>query len=260
MLIPYVGITDFMNFQQVQAMLRIFKVHQRPDSKRKLHVGVMMSYKTLHGIPSSWDKAFPSKETIADIFSSAETYNCLHIADYDSMPHLGRKTLAPALQYAGDLVHAVQLDMIWPHPSQILLGIHTSRKNPEVILQVGRKALTAVKDDPLLLVEKLREYEGGVIQRVLLDKSGGEGRAMEADVLLPFVRAIRENLPELDIVVAGGLGPYTMHLAEPIIREFPDVSIDAQGRLRPSRNALDPVDWHMAGGYLATALELLEWR
>lgn len=257
MLFPYIGITDFMNLRQVLAMLDVFKKNLPEGSKRKLHVGVMMSYKTLHSIASRWQNAFPPKESIADIFMSAETYNCLHIADYDGMPGLGRETLVPALYYAGELVHAVQLDMVWPDPSEIALGVHSSRKNVEVILQVGRKALAVVKNDPQLLVEKLRSYDG-VVNRVLLDKSGGEGRGMDAKGLLLFARAIKEHFPGLGLVVAGGLGPTTMHLVEPLIKEFPDVSIDAQGRLRPSGNALDPVDWNMAGGYLVRALELLK--
>ena len=60
------------------------------------------------------------------------------------------------------------------------------------------------------------------------------------------------------IVAAGGLGPETMHLVDPIVKEFPDVSIDAQGRLRPSESALDPVDWNTAGAYIIKALELLK--
>ena len=71
-------------------------------------------------------------------------------------------------------------------------------------------------------------------------------------------RAIKENIPEFGIVVAGGLGPRTLHLIEPIIEEFPDISIDAQGQLRPSHNALDPIDWDMAGEYLTKSLQMLK--
>lgn len=218
-----------------------------------------MSYKTLHGIPTKWEKAFPPKKAIADIFSSDEVYNCLHLVDYAGMPFLGRKTLAPALEYAGEHVTAVQLDMIWPHPSQILLGVHTSRKDPEVILQLGRKALDAIKNDPKLLIEKLHDYDGGVIHRVLLDKSGGEGRGMDAEKLLPFAHAIKRHLPELGLVVAGGLGPEDkdIGLVKPFIKEFPDVSIDAQNKLKPHGDPLEPTDWGLAGRYLFKALQLL---
>jgi len=247
MLIPYIGITDFTSYWQVKAMNKIFKEHLPRDSKRRLHVGVMMSRKTLHGIPSKWRDAFPSNAVIAGIFSSGEVYNCLHYADYETEGFclgLG-ESLKRAILYGGQHINALQLDMVWPHPSQILLGVHASRKNIEVVLQLGSKALDEVHNDPQQLVKKLRGYEA-VIHRVLLDKSMGKGLGMDASALLPFARAIREHFPTLGLVAAGGLGPETVHLVEPLVKEFPDVSIDAQGRLRPSGNALDPVDWKMA--------------
>ncbi len=256
MLVPYIGITDFMNSEQVQAMLRVFERHRRSGSQRKLHVGVMMSHKTLHDIPSRWQNAFPPKWMIGDIFYSNRTYNCLHYADYDDNPGL-QNSIPSALMYGGVGTNALQLDMVWPNPDKIANGVYAwGDRKIEVILQVGRKALDVVQNDPKLFVDKLREYDG-VIHRILLDKSGGQGRGMDAVGLLPFARAIRDNFPELGLVVAGGLGPETMHLVEPIVKEFPDVSIDAQGRLRPSGNALDPIDWDLAEVYLAKALQLL---
>lgn len=251
---PYIGITDFTDFGQVQEMSRVFAAHRPQRSSRILHVGVMMSFKTLHGISSKWQNAFPPKERIADIFSSDEVYNCLHYADYDNNPELW-KSLATAIFYSGIGIHAIQLDMIWPDPGEIANGVHASRRQIEVILQIGKNALEEVGNDPLRVVERLGDYEG-VIHRVLLDKSMGKGLGMDADGLVPFARAIRESFPILGIGAAGGLGPETIELVQPLVTVFPDLSIDAQGRLRPSGNALDPIDWRMAGKYLVKAQQL----
>jgi hypothetical protein len=86
----------------------------------------------------------------------------------------------------------------------------------------------------------------------------GQGRRLEATGLLPLARAIKAAFPDLAIAVAGGLRPESVMLAEPIYREFPQISIDAQSKLRPSGNALDPIDWDMAEAYLIEALKLLE--
>jgi hypothetical protein len=145
--------------------------------------------------------------------------------------------------------------MIWPDPDQIANGVRASRKQIEVILQIGKNALEEVGNNYQFLVEKLGGYEG-VIHRVLLDKSMGKGLGMDAEGLIPFARAIRESFPALGIGAAGGLGPETIQLVEPLAAVFSDLSIDAQGRLRPSRNALDPIDWNMAGNYLVKALQL----
>ena len=147
--------------------------------------------------------------------------------------------------------------MIWPDPDQIANGVRASRKQIEVILQIGKNALEEVGNDPQAVIEKLGNYEG-VIHRVLLDKSMGKGLGMDADGLIPFARAIRESVPTLGIGAAGGLGPETIQLVEPLVPVITDLSIDAQGRLRPSGNALDPIDWNMAGNYLVRALQLLD--
>ncbi len=258
MLQPYIGITDFTNFGQVQKMLDIFKSHIPLGSNRKLHVGLMMSYKTLHGLPSKWSTVFPPKETIADIFSSDEAYNCLHYADYDNDPALW-ESLSRAISYCGTGIHALQLDMTWPDPNQIANGMHTSRKQIEIILQIGRNALAEANDDPQAVVERLKEYDG-VIHRVLLDKSIGRGIGMDAHLLLPFARAIKESLPSIGLGAAGGLGPGTVDRIKPLLDEIPDISWDAQGRLRPSGNAIDPIDWNYAGGYLMESLRLTAGR
>lgn len=254
-MVPYIGIVDFATFEQVQNMLEVFNAHLPSGSNRKLHVGLMMSYKTLNDIPSKWLSVFPSKETIADIFSSDETYNCLHYADYDNDPELW-KSLSRAISYGGTGIHALQLDMVWPDPGQIANGVHASRKQIEVILQVGKNALAEVNDNPKVLVKRLGDYEG-IIHRVLLDKSMGRGIGMDANILLPFARAIKESLPSIGLGAAGGLGPKTVDRIRPLLAEFPDISFDAQGRLRPSGNALDPIDWNYAGDYLMESLELI---
>ena len=253
---PYIGITDFTNFAQVEAMLKVFKKHRAPWSERKLHVGIMMSRKTLLGLPTKYEKAFPPKEEISNIFGSDETYNCLHYADYEKDPELSMN-LCRAISYGGIGIDALQLDMIWPDPGQVANGVHASRKQIEVILQIGRNAIEEAGDNPEEVVRRLEDYDG-VIHRVLLDKSMGKGLGMDAEGLRPFARAIKEKFPNLGLGVAGGLGPETMDLVQPLIEEFPDISIDAQGRLRPSGSALDPIDWGMAGEYFVKALSLLD--
>lgn len=253
--IPYIGITDFVNFDQVQLMLKVFNKNLRSEQRRRLHVGVMMSYKTLNGLETKWSVAFPPKEKIADIFSSKETMNCLHYADYDEIDVA--ENITRAIGFGGSGINALQLDMVWPNPKHVSDAIKNSRKELEIILQVGKNAIEQANNDPKEIVERIKDYDG-VISHVLLDKSMGRGLGMDALGLIPFVNAIKKEFPDLGIVVAGGLGPDTLNLVEPLIKEFPDVSIDAQGKLRPSGNALDPINWDMAGMYLSKALQLLK--
>jgi len=258
-LVPYIGICDFTNFGQVQEMLEVFQANLPDGMNRKLMVGVMMSHKTLHDIPSKWADIFPKKRDVASIFDSEATLNCLHFVVNEEDSHELWRDMAIALNpHCGLYIHAIQLDRaIWPDPGQIANGVHTARYDDliEVILQINGSALDEVGNQPSELVEKLRDYET-VIQRVLLDKSMGRGLPLNPEELAPYIRAIMQDLPWLKVSIAGGLGPDTLDAIKPLVAEFPDLSIDAQSKLRPSGNAMDPIDWEMAKTYLVKALEI----
>lgn len=255
MFVPYIGITDFMSINQVERMLAVFNANLPLGQNRRLHVGVMMSQKTLNGLDTKWSKAFPPNEAIAKIFGESATFNCLHYADYESVDVAGN--LAKAIAWGGPGMNALQLDMIWPSPSDIVSAFDQAGKKPQVILQVGKIAMIECLESPEAVAERLVTYKG-VIDCVLLDKSMGSGLGMESAVLRQYVLAVKDVMPDLSIAVAGGLGPDSMDLVRPLVEEFPDISIDAQGRLRPSRSALDPIDWALAERYLINALNL--WK
>lgn len=252
---PYIGITDFMTADQVKKMLGAFNSHKRAGSQRQLHVGVMMSHKTLHNKETRFVSAFPRKEDICKIFFTNQTMNCLHYVDYVGEPSFV-EDLSSAISYGGSNLHAVQLDMVWPDP-RMLLKVLFSIKRPEIILQIGQKAFEQVHDDPVQVVAQLTKYEG-LVQRVLLDRSMGMGKILSPGNLIPFIIAIKKALPQIGIAVAGGLGPSMLDVIIPLVERYPDISIDAQGRLRPSGSNLEPVNWDMARSYLWKALDIFE--
>ena len=255
---PYFGITDFTSIEEVRAMEVVMRAY-RPTPDHMLHVGVMMSRKSLHGEPTRWAAAWLKNEAIKDVLSDDRVYNCLHYADFaeEQDAHLAL-SLAKAMSYGGPKLHGLQLDMVWPYPPDVIRAKAIARKvidiSPEIILQLGGKALDRMHNDPVMVTGMLAEYGEG-IDRVLLDRSGGMGVPLDASALLPFCEEIMLRLPRLGITVAGGLSAETMHLMGPIWKEFPNISIDAQGALRPSRNAMDPIDWGLAEAYLRAACE-----
>lgn len=254
--VPYIGITDFTSPDQVHRVLRV-PTDRVLDTKMDhiLGVGVMMSHKTLRGLPTKWAAAFPPKESVADIFiDDWGVFNVLHYADYEDVTT--PDDLREVIALGGPNLDAIQLDMIWPRVDLIRAGFG-SHNRPKIILQVGAKAMDAKDCDPGRIVQSLWEYHlANCLDYVLLDRSMGKGMGMNANLLLTLYRAIREvfSQKQLQVVVAGGLGPTTMSLLQPF-REARvwDISIDAQGKLRPSGNALDPVDWTMAEEYYAQA-------
>jgi len=254
-LYPYIGVTDVISRKQAERLLKVFKAHLPNGSNCKFHVGVMTSYKVMNGLPTKYAKAFPKTHDIADIFCSDETYNCLHYVDYDGQPDFAT-ALSKVIELGGTGVHAIQLDMIWPNPAEIMEGVHRSRKHVEIILQIGEKAFIEIEDDPDELAERLDDYKN-VIHRVLLDKSMGKGKGMDAEWLLPFAHAIKKRFPEMGIGAAGGLGPETMHLADPLVEDFRELSIDAEVQLKKIKDTLEPLDMDLAEQYLIKAIKLL---
>lgn len=47
-----------------------------------------------------------------------------------------------------------------------------------------------------------------------------------------YLAAITEKFPDLGIGAAGGLSPTTLHLVGPLLKKFPKLSIDVEGRVR----------------------------
>lgn len=261
----YLGITDVPDKHRLNDMIDVFEWSGAPELGMLLHAGIMMSYKTLNHLPSKWTGAWPKNEEIADIFvSDPNVLNTLHYADYDGIDI--EASLDRAIAFGGPHLDALQLDMVWPDPKAIARVKGRENASLRIILQVSAVALDQAGNDPDEVVARLTAYEeaaaqvGGwgvrIINDVLFDKSMGRGQGLDADVLRPFIAAVRAQAPDLGISVAGGLGPDSLLLAGPLVWDFPMLSIDAQSKLRPSGDAHDPIDWDMAEAYVRRAVRM----
>ncbi|MFH1142326.1 MAG: hypothetical protein ABIH67_01105 [Candidatus Uhrbacteria bacterium] len=251
---PYISITDFANRSQVMKMMDVFVASGCLQVKRMLGVGIMISRKTLNGLSSKWTDVWPRHDQIAGIFIDHPlAFNTLHYADYDGIDVYNNLVVATRL--GGVHMKALQLDMIWPDAGA-LYEYRQKYSDIQIILQVNSRSLEQVDNDPLKLHATLEKYRV-FLDYVLLDLSMGCGKGMQSEILLPMVKLIAEERDDLGIVVAGGLGPETMDLVAPIVAEHPQISFCAQGQLRASGNALDPIDWDRAAEYLKQAIILL---
>lgn len=252
---PWVGVTDFARSEQTRMMVEhhlVEALHHHVEG-RPLMVGVMMGYKTLHGLPTKWENAWVRKEELNKVFLSyPDTVNTLHYADFDGLST--GEDLVDAVTWGGRNLDAVQFDMIWPAPS-LLESLRMRFPRLFFILQVNTRAFEMVNNNPGELAVRLSEYNE--VDGIMLDKSMGRGLDLDAEYLRPFVATIVEKLPGLTIGVAGGLGPDTLELLEPLREFFPILAIEARGRLRKSGNSLEPIDWHLAKRYLSNALAYL---
>lgn len=254
---PYIGITDFTDESQVRSMrARFCAAHAAGvEPGRQLMVGVMMSFKTLHDLPTKWANAWPHRNELRNIFQPiGYALNTLHYADFDGDTR--DVDIVAAATVCGPFLNAVQLDMIWPAPALLDALRRTVPNDVRCILQINERAFEEIGNDPGQLLQRLERY-AGLHEGVLLDKSMGKGKGLDARWLLPFVEVLAEQRSDLTVGVAGGLGPDTLELLEPLKPFFPILSIDAQGQLRQSGSSLDPIDWQRAGDYVFRAVRYL---
>ena len=249
MLPRYIGITDV----PTAVAARRFGDCMPNWVDAKVMIGVMMSEKTLNQKPTKWAKVFPPKESIAEIFTDhARVLNTLHYADYDGVSKV--QDLLRAVSYSGPHLHALQLDMIWPD-AKLVFEFKEHHPNIGIVLQVSKVAMKRLPNIGAVF-RKILDY-GDSIDTILIDMSMGTGKPMSTKLMRERVSILSSAFPALGIAVAGGLGPFTLNLVEPLLADrHPIISVDAQGRLRPSGNSKDPLDLEIAEEYLLRAKDL----
>lgn len=255
---PYIGITDFETIRQVEQMIDVFDKAQEkyPSSiSRKLMIGVMISYKTLNNISSRWSAIWVKKELIKFLFiNNPSVYNTLHYADYKG--NTNSEHLLRATEYGGENIQSLQLDMIWPSV-EMLAEFKKERPEIDLILQVGKPAFKQINNDPAQLVRQLKRYES-IIEFVLLDKSMGQGKAMNANELLIYFKAIIDSGINISLAGAGGLSPKNVKIAQPLFDYHKRMSVDAQTGLKTNYNLEEPTNWSMATEYIVELFKMLE--
>lgn len=247
---PYIGVCDFMSRDQVLEMLKVIKPYEHAHIK--LMIGTMTSYKVLYGKETKWSKIFPEPEDLKKIFSVSDPLliNCIHYADYENNPNLEH-----ALEYlvgiCGPNLNAIQLDMVWPNSHE--LEIFKRNYDLSLILQISKKAMVECHDNPNLVAKKIRNEYRGLISTVLLDCSMGRGVLIDVLEIEEYIKTIKKYAGDVEIDIAGGLGPDTIYKVQDLIRKY-RVSIDAQSKLRLSGKSEDPIDWELARRYIHKAI------
>jgi hypothetical protein len=272
----YTGICDVYKPEEAREMADELRAN-RKNPFRKVMIGVMTHPIVLNSdllvpkdVRREIESIFPAREEMASGFTEdPDVLNTIHYADLYG-PDAGKdllENLELCVKYGGDFLHAIQLDVTWPNPNELK---EFRQKYPDtmIILQVGKFAMEKASNDPQEITKRLKEY-GSSIDFVLLDLSMGKGVGMNAEVLLPLLRLIADEAPELGLAVAGGLGPESVDILEPIAKEFPDVSIDAQGNLKHKDAPRDseghlvsthPADINRSREYIRKSCEILDNR
>lgn len=230
---PYIGVTGFTRQSEVK-----FALESVPhNNAHRLMVGVLMSSKTLRGEQNKWPNRYPRKEDVAGIFvDDPRALNLVHYSTDD------RTTLANQLQeiegLAGEAFDGFQLNVPWP-PIEEIRKYRENSPNAFIVLQIGGRAIGGV-DTIEEFVEKVQMYRE-LVDAVLIDQSGGEGKPLDINHSLYLLRSTRDGLIDntVSLGIAGGFEPDTLHRLHSIVREFPTISIDAEGKLRDREDRIN---------------------
>ncbi len=247
---PYIGITGFMNYEEVAAIISIL-----PESpSRKLMVGVLVSSETLKGqIVTVNPRRYPKIGQVASVFTGCPyVVNLIHYETYE--PGTLGEQLIRATELGGPNLHGFQLNhMAWPDVEE--LRCYHGQCNPaRMVMQIGRAALSVAKHSPSEVAIRVGEYTD-LLTDVLIDSSEGRGEPLDTVKAREYLEALREKYPRLGLVVAGGLSSTNLRLVESLLPDFPGLSIDAEGRIR---NGKDDLDVDEAGRYLQKSLQMFE--
>ncbi len=267
---PYIGITGFMSSREVELVLSAYK-KARPiikssfgtivyigDYDRYLMVGVLANLATLYGQKGLQPNRYPEIGDIKNIFPhhGNDVINLIHYSTTEEGTLFVQ--MMALTELVGGSLDGFQLNIPWPNPND-LRAYNARYPHKIIVLQIGRKAL-GMATGTLGLHTCLSAYKG-LIDYVLFDPSGGKGEPFNATAIPQCcLRIARDTLGEsVGLSVAGGLSSKTLHILEPIIKEFPDISIDAESKLR---NEIDNLVIAETESYIKTAFEVLQgmWR
>lgn len=187
---------------------------------------------------------------IADIFPYHRlALNLIHFHTNESAALY--EQLLQISRFGGPNLHGFQLNVAWPAPS-VLDKYLIINPMARFVLQIGGRAFEMVEHSPKKLSQKVGDY-AGLIRYVLLDPSGGKGQQSNPAELQQYVETIKERGLRIRIGVIGGLAPNTLEAIAPLVKKFPDLCLDAEGRLR---DAQDRIDLAAVKTYLQKSLKM----
>ena len=242
--IPYIGITGIVSPAESEVITQI----SLGNSARQIMMGVLVSSKSLRGERNKWPERYPNIRDIAGVFThDPATFNVIH---YNTdQPATLSDQLEEVRRLAGPNLHGFQLNMAWPSVPELRRFTY---QNPDqkMILQINQEAFWAVEGLTGGLIYKLKQEYLGFIDHILLDLSAGYGRPLETAWARQQLQKLQDAELGIGLGVAGGLGPASLQLVEPLAKDFPELSIDAEANLRDPN---DNLDLDLAQDYLRQA-------
>jgi phosphoribosylanthranilate isomerase len=234
---PYIGITGFTRNADVLTCLSAIPA----EIERLFMVGVLLSSKTINGGTNKYPVRYPHYNSIKDIFTNdSRCLNMIHYVTDDKTKLV--KQLLDAAEIGGENCHGFQLNIVWPD-IDMLKEVKKELPNHKFVIQCSGGAMRRFENEiessvPKLLHTVVKEYQvAGVIDYLLIDPSGGRGKAFDAQTTIKML-APHFDQEDYQLGVAGGLKCETINNLIPVMAKYPFLFWDAEGGLRDTDDSL----------------------
>ncbi|MGK3995019.1 hypothetical protein [Sorangium sp. So ce1024] len=246
--LPYCGISGLVSRTEVLAALAAF-----PDCGRQLMVGVLASEKTLAGQTNRYFRRYPKVENISHVF--VDDPRCLNLLHYGADTPPDATTLIRLFELAGPLCHGFQFNGAWPYRAD-LFRLHEAAAHRGRDLRVVLQVRVPNRQGTATVTWPSHGHYGGLFSDILLDASGGTGRAFDYSYAETWVEEVRARYGDkIGVGIAGGLCAETLAPVAPVLAE--GASCDAEGRLRDGADGGGRLDLDRVKAYLAAAAEAI---
>lgn len=242
---PYIGVTGIMSRNDYIHVAMPFNMGH---NTHQLMAGILVSSKTKNGMPNKYPNRYPPIESVASLIPTGlDSLNLIHYST-DNPERLAEE-MVEVLSHCDDQIDGFQLNVCWPKVSQLEEFYKKHSRKTVIILQIGRHALEQIHFVPRLLVKRIRESGYlDFIQGILIDPSCGKGQAYERGGIADYLAELYNAQLRINIGIAGGLhgglcpngrDNFLEFALSPLAQMYPDLSIDAEGKLRDADDNLD---------------------
>lgn len=267
---PYVGVSGVVSQEQQRRLVELARMSGL-TAKRQLLLGVKATHKTQYldkanRYGTKWYPVGEDAFTDALAEGAVPTYNVAQL--YLEPESIKANALYPkefirkVVKRGAKVLDALQFDML-PYQENAKLWSHTidgvKDQGMGVIIQAHAAAMDKGPKQAVNDLVRLSDYSS--LDFVLFDASHGTGKEMDADELKRFLEAGYRDIDLEDrgtnFGIAGGLDEYTVETHLPaVLKDFPDISWDAEGRLHP-RDGEGLLDMQNTRDYLFASARVL---
>lgn len=228
----FIGFTGATTKEELTEIKKLISGLAVPPNYQ-LNAGILFSDHTIYGVQKK--SMFPAKDTAYELLKLAHSFGwepAIHFNTNNPLP-LSKQVegiFEYETIYENSVCQTIQLNKSWPDLTEIE-KICQRYEKLKIIFQVN------MWDElPRELWLKIGDYLP-YIERVLFDASGGRGKYENTEAFLLKVKNIVQHykLNAEKVVLAGGLGPDNVAEFYQLAASglgFPNLSLDAQGRLR----------------------------